>query len=234
MITSKLILVEGPPGSGKSTTAQILAEEISKSGKKCQYFLEWSPNNPIAIGDDFQLGKAVETSIAREGEVLQQWRHFAQDSRTKHQVTVMESRFWQTSMMLMYAAGHPIEGVVESNQLVVNAIRGLDPVLIYLTIDDLRSFLERIIRLKEAEWLRDGIEGSWAQHVFDAFGPQKWFTDRGLSGIEGMVAFLEEWVSVAETLYERLPFPKVKIRNPYQDWQLAMQKMRAFLDLGGV
>ena len=145
MIETKLVLVEGPPGSGKTTTAQNLATEISNSGKTCQCFLEWSPDNPIAIGDDSHLSQVTASSKAREANMLQQWQQFAYARQSEEYVTVMESRFWQTSVMLMYAAGHPIEAVLESNQRVIEAIQGLKPVLIYFAIDDLRALTARTI-----------------------------------------------------------------------------------------
>jgi len=232
MIETKLILIEGPPGSGKTTTAQKLAAEIANSGMACQYFLEWSPDNPIKIGDDLHLDQVTTSSMAREANMLQQWQQFVQARQSMELVTVIESRFWQTSVMLMYAAGLPIEGVVESNQRVIEAIQRLKPVLIYLTIDDLRAFTARTIQVKEEEWQRDGQKGSWAQHIFEAFDSQKWFADRNLAGLTGMVAFLEEWALVTEELYERVTFPKTKLRNPYKDWSLAMQQIRGFLGLG--
>lgn len=231
MIDTKLILIEGPPGSGKSTTAQKLAGEISKSGKKCQCFLEWSADNPIPIGDDLHLGQAIASSITREAKMLQLWQQFARERQSEEIVTVMESRFWQTSVMLMYIAGHPREAVFESNQHVIEVIQGLKPVLIYFTIDDQKAFTARTIRLKDEEWRRAGLKESWIQHILDAFESQKWFTDRGLSGLAGMHALLEEWASVAAELYDRTPFPKIKIANPYTDWALAMQKMHGFLGL---
>ena len=231
MIETRLVLIEGPPGSGKSTTAQNLTTDIANSRQACQCFLEWSPDNPIAIGDDLHLGQAIASSITREGDVLRQWKRFVQARHTDEQVTVMESRFWQTSAMLMYAAGHPIDSVLESNQRISEAIQGLNPVLIYFAIDDLRALAARTIRIKDAEWQRAGHPGSWAQHIFEAFDSQKWFTDRGLTGLTGMFAFLEEWAAVTEVLYERLTFPKVRIGNPHQDWTLAMQHMRRFLGL---
>ena len=223
MIETKLVLIEGPPGSGKTTTAQRLAAEISDAGKACQCFLEWSTDNPIPIGDDLHLGQAVASSIAREADGLQQWQQFAQARQSADLVIVMESRFWQTSVMLMYVAGHPIEGVLESNQRVIEAIHGLNPVLIYFAIDDLRAFAARTIQVKEEEWRRASLEGSWAQHIYEAIDSQKWSMDRRLTGLKGTLALLEEWAVVTEELFDRVPFPKIKIRNPHQNWTLAMQ-----------
>jgi deoxyadenosine/deoxycytidine kinase len=47
MIETRLVLIEGPLGSGKTTTAQRLADEISNSGRAFKCFFEWSTDNPI-------------------------------------------------------------------------------------------------------------------------------------------------------------------------------------------
>jgi DNA polymerase III delta prime subunit len=231
MIETKLILIEGPPGSGKSTTAHILAHEIASSGTACQPYLEWSADHPIYIGDDLHLEQVTATSLARQANVVQQWQRFSQTRQTEPTVSIIESRFWQTGVMLLYAAGLSPEGVLESNQQVIKAIRGLNPVLIYFKIEPLSEFTLRMIEDKEAEWRRSGFPGTWVGHVYRAFDGQKWFTERGLSGLAGLLAFLEEWAGVAEKLYENLPFPKIQISNPHQDWRGAMGEMRRFLEL---
>jgi thymidylate kinase len=228
---TRLILFEGPPGSGKSTTARRIADEISRQGNACQCFLEWSTDHPIPIGDDQHLGEALRSSIAREGERLELWRQFVQSRQTDDVITVMESRFWQTSVMLMYAAGHPVGGVLESNRRVVDAIRPLKPVLVYFEIDPLQEFVQRTIQIKEREWQQANLPGTWAGHVFAAFDGLVWFHQRGLSGQEGLVAFLEDWATIAEQLYAELPFPKLKIRNPHTNWPAAMRQIGQFLAL---
>jgi thymidylate kinase len=231
MIDTHLVLIEGLPGSGKSTTAQKLAADITNSGNSCQCFLEWDVDHPIPIGDDFALGKVIASSREREPSMLQQWQHIAQAARSQELVTVLESRFWQTSVMLMYIAGMPKEEVLASNQRVITAIQDLKPVLIYFAIDDPKMFAKRTIQLKDEEWQRQGIPGSWAQHIYDAVDPQPWLTRRGLKGLEGILAFWEEWAQVSDELYARLPFPKIKIRNPHVDWAKAMKQMQDFLSL---
>jgi DNA polymerase III delta prime subunit len=231
MIDTHLVLIEGLPGSGKSTTAQKLAEEITNSGKSCQCFLEWDIDHPIPIGDDFNLGKVIASSRKREPSVLQQWQQLVQATRSQKLVTVLESRFWQTSVMLMYIAGLPKADVLASNQRVITAIQPLKPVLIYFAIDDPQIFAKRTVQLKEVEWQRSGIPGSWAQHLYDAVDSQPWMMQRRLTGLEGMLALWEEWAQVSDELYARLPFPKIMIRNPHEDWPAAMKQMRDFLGL---
>jgi adenylate kinase family enzyme len=231
MRDTKLVLIEGPPGSGKTTTAMKLAEAISSSGIECQCLREWETNHPIQIGDDSDLGQVIQTSIAREESMLEQWQRFALMRQSVPLVTVMESRFWQTSVMLEYAAGRTVAGVLESNLRVINILQVLNPVLIYFAMDDPRAFTTRIMQIRDDAWQRTNTTGTWSQFIVDAFNGQKWLTDRRLSGLAGTLALFEAWVGVTEQLYERLPFPKIKIRNPHHDWAAAMREMNAFLGL---
>jgi DNA polymerase III delta prime subunit len=231
VIDIHLLLIEGPPGSGKSTTAELLAGEIARTGQPCQCFQEWHPENPIAIGSDLDLEKVVSSAIARDGEVLQQWQQLTHSRQASNMVTVMESRFWQTSVMLMYATGSPLEQIIESNWRVVEAIGPLKPALIYFAFADLRGLTHRTIEIKEAEWKQARFPGTWVGHIYEALANQPWFTQHNLNGLEAYLAFLEEWAQVSQQLYDRLPFPKLSVQTPNRAWSAAMQQMRQFLGL---
>jgi hypothetical protein len=231
MIDTHLILFEGPPGSGKTTSAQKISAAVNQAGVPCRCFFEWSPDHPIAIGSDFQLGQVIHTSIAREADVLRQWQRFAKLRQGEPGVTVLESRFWQTSVMLMYIAGATVEEVIASNAQVIRALLPLKPVLINFKLDDLDALVERTVQIKNAEWARAGYADTWADHIYDAFAQQQWFRERGLSGPAGMAAMLKEGSGVADQLYARLPFPKIQIRNPQEDWGRAMREIEKFLEV---
>ncbi len=176
----------------------------------------------------------MASSAARGEELLQQWLKFAQLQRDQDVVTVMESRFWQTTAMLMYAAGCPAEDVIEHNRRVIAAIRDLRPVLVYFTTSDVRAAMERTIQIKNAEWQQDQRGISWEERIFGFFKPQKWFANRSPHDLSEMIPFFEAWSGLAEELYNITTFPKIKIQNPSGDWNQTMRQIREFLGLSPV
>lgn len=231
MINAKLILIEGIPGSGKSTIALNLANAISARRIKCQCYLEWAEDNPIFIGNMEDLSEIISSSRLREQNVLQQWRNFTQKARQQFTVNIIESRFWQASAMYLYLSGYPEDEVIKSNQRIISAISGLNPVLIYLAPKDIAQMLMWTAKVKNKKWRESGREGSWEQWGNEIYEQQRWFTNRSLKGPEAMVKFFNEWTSIANRLYEELPFRKTKIQNPHADWDMTISKIRYFLKI---
>ena len=211
MIDTKLILIEGIPGSGKTTTAVKLAAELSSLGIRCQYFHEWAKDHPIFIGHFENLSKIISSSKSREQSVLQQWQEFTKKVQQQGTINIIESRFWHTNVQFMYAAGHSEDKVTESSRCIVSVISKLNPLLIYLEPHDIEQHLKWTFQVKNKEWQESGREGSWEQWLIGILEQQNWFTDRGLKGHQAVYKFFTEWSLVAERLYAEIPFPKTKI-----------------------
>jgi hypothetical protein len=74
-------------------------------------------------------------------------------------------------------------------------------------------------------------ETAWEDFFTAALGQQKRAMDSGLEGRAVWFRFFSEWVLVAEKLYNRFAFPKLKIHHPESDWKLTMAKIIEFLEL---
>jgi thymidylate kinase len=231
MIDTRLILIEGLPGSGKTSTARNIASAVAQSGADCQCYFEWSEDHPIPIGDHLQLAEVMRSSLAREPVMLRDWQQYVEQWQPEQRVTVMESRFWQSGVMLMYIAGLSKDGVMASSRRLIETIQALKPVLIYYSITQPAAFAARTIQIKDGEWRQAGVTGSWSAYIFEAFESQQWFTQRGLCGQAGMAALLEDWSAISRELYEQVPFPKIAIQDPHENWPVTMEKIRAFLGL---
>jgi thymidylate kinase len=231
MIDTKLILIEGLPCSGKSSTAKELKSAISSRGIACQCFLEWAPDNPIFIGDIDNLAEIIATTKSREQGVLRDWRKFMENAKRRAAVTILESRLWQTDAMYLYLSGHSEYEVAESSRRIVRIISDLNPVLIYLTPEDIQQALAQVTEAKNQDWRKAGKEGSWEQWGNDVYDRQHWFTSRSLKCEDAAVRFFNEWASIADRLYEEVPFRKIKVLNPQANWETTLHRIKDFLSL---
>jgi hypothetical protein len=70
MLNTKLILIEGLPGSGNSTTTRYLPAVLQGSGCDCRQYLEEDEPHPI-LGLDYDLKGLA-------GEIVPLWRAIAE------------------------------------------------------------------------------------------------------------------------------------------------------------
>ncbi len=232
MIDTKLILIEGVPCSGKSTTAETLAMAISVEGIQANCYLEWSDDNPIGIGEEDDLAEIIATTRSREADIFRQWESFSEDEKQKNAINIIESRLWQTHGMYLYLSGHSEEDVFESTSKLTSMIAALKPVLIYLAPADIEELHARVAREKNQKWREAGKEGSWEEWGTRIYEQQEWFTRRSLTS-KAMARFFEEWASIADRLFEEFPFRKIKIEDPQTDWERTMDLIRDFIGING-
>jgi thymidylate kinase len=228
-IETKLILVEGVPCSGKSTTAKTILSEVTACGNNCHCYLEWGDDNPIDIGNMEDLAEIISTRKTREENVLQQWKRFAQIAKRQETINIIESRFWQTDAMYLYLSGHSEQEIFESNRRAISVITELDPVLIYLAPIDIEQLHTEIAKKRNEKWRESGRDGSWEEWGNSVYEQQRWFTDRSLNST-AMARFFNEWASIADRLYERFPYRKLRIQDPHTDWENTNSCIRDFLE----
>jgi thymidylate kinase len=214
MLNTKLILIEGLPGAGKSTSTAHLGGVLRHHGIACHSFLEEDEFNPIACLD-FEI-KGLTTKM------VHLWRDFAEQATRELGVTIIESRLWQNTALFMFMSDVDLAEIVHFNQQVGKAVAPLSPCLIYLDQDDTEIALRRMYAVRGENWME------WA---LGETIPYPWFQSRGLKGFAGWVQFFEEWQHVAERLYSDWPYHKIKILNPHEDWARAYDQMYAFLQV---
>lgn len=209
---SKLILIEGLPGSGKSSTTAFLGESLLRNGITCSWFLENDENHPIALLD-FAL-KDLSSKL------LPLWEAFVRDTRQNQSITIIESRLWQNTSLFMYMAEYPIEEIVELQERVNEVLAPLSPILIYLYQPDVNEGLRHLRELRDESSLMRDLEMT---------SQYSWFQSRGKSGFTGWLEFFSEWIEVAEVLYNQWPHNKCRIENPHDNWELAFSRINKYL-----
>jgi hypothetical protein len=214
MLDTKLVLIEGFPGSGKSTTTGYLQSIFKQQGYDCRQYLEDDAPHPIACLD-FEIKGLTE-------KIIPVWKNFVEQAAREPTITIIESRLWQNTALFMYMSEVDVGEIAGYNRQVWQAILPLSPVLVYLDQDDTESALRRLYILRGKEWMEDALEMTTSY---------PWFRSRGLTDITGWVRYFEEWRQVADGLYDEWPGHKVKILNPHEDWGRSYHALGTFLQV---
>src|SRR5262245_34773715 len=98
MLSTKLILIEGLPGAGKSATARHLGALLRQRGLICDWYLEEDESHPINCLN-FPLKELSE-------RLPPLWRVFTQQALRTSDMTIIESRLWQNTALFMYMSDY--------------------------------------------------------------------------------------------------------------------------------
>jgi hypothetical protein len=208
MRSTKLILIEGLPGAGKSTTTAYLQSVLRQNGLDCKQYLEEDNPHPIAC---------LEFALAGlPGKVVPLWERFAGQAVLEPGITIIESRLWQNTAMFMYMGGCDVKEIYQFNEQVSQVLMPLRPILFYLDQDNTEEALHRLDTLRGSKWMREALNMT---------SSYQWFRSRRLNDFSGWVLFFKEWRLIAENLFSDWPGSKVKILNPHVDWVRAYEQM---------
>jgi len=277
----KLILVEGVPGSGKTTMAEFAQQWLDRNGMRSQLYAEGSLDHPadyesvayLTPSEYAQLLRAYPRQrerLARHstredgghfvryaemaraqrppgaeplpdaliGELAEhdvyeldypthvrvigeRWRRFVERARDGDEVYLFECCFLQnplTVAQLKYDLPHPEP--LAYVQSLLDLIRPLDPLLIYLSQGNIRGSLERVAKERPQHW-RERVgaytdRGAWAQAT-------------GQTGFEGFVAWLEVRQSLELPFVARSGLAHLVVDVTDQEWDAYQDHVAAFL-----
>jgi hypothetical protein len=206
-IWSRLVIVEGIMGSGKTTTVLRLADRLTAAGVSALGITEGTSPHPIRFDWDVPWADMPATHQAESA--LARWQAYANSAVTSERITLLDGQLFHgnlTSLFLLDADFALIRGYVRD---VMAAIKPLRPLLIYFHQDD----VDRAIRAIGAE-----RGDAWVTYQVDWKLAAPYAVRHGLSGLEGLIALYRDYRRLTDRLYADLDIPKVSIENSGRDW----------------
>ena len=95
MINTKLILVDGITGSGKSTTAHFIARQMEKNGIKVKWYYEVEKDHPLLEIDKNKDESDEDHSKRVLVEYPQKWIDFVNKIKNDDYTYIVESYLFQ-------------------------------------------------------------------------------------------------------------------------------------------
>jgi thymidylate kinase len=222
MIQSKLILIDGITGSGKSTTAQFLFDQMQRNGIEVSWYHEDEKDHPIKFDEELEVFE-TQAQLERFLDMMPRlWRDFTQQTMESESVQILESSFFQDSVRLLFQSNVDKQRIIDFLRAVERAIAPLDPVLIYFHQRETEAAIKRI-------WKRRGPE--WKQWFIDLDMQTPYVKRSGLTGEDGVIGLWADYQMLTDQLVESFPHKKLSIENTAGDWPEYRSRILNFLAL---
>ncbi|HNB37308.1 MAG TPA: hypothetical protein PK414_13870 [Anaerolineales bacterium] len=227
-LDTKLIVIDGLPGSGKSTTAQWLILQLQQQGIHAKWLQEDDTFHPLwwyeywdgtdyqpPDFDNIQIETFIETSLVK-------WKNFVTQVDASDQRTIAESVFFQNAVAMFLMGGAKPASLAEYAHEVQRITRELNPILIYFYQIDESIALQKICSLRGRDFEDELL------HNMENF---PYLRQRNLKGLDGVTVLWKETRKLTDKLFDEYTISKLAIENSLGNWPHYYRQIIDFLGL---
>jgi hypothetical protein len=221
-MNTRLIIVDGHSSVGKSSVSKSLHRQIALS-RPTYWLHEECENHPIRQGE-FSFG-ALETAEGMEANrsgMLAKWAAFCDAIQASGQVCVTEGCLLHAYDRYFIHSLWEDEQIAAYYAQVVEVIRSLDPILVFLHRPDLRRSLEKAFTARGA-WWRELMLRRDDRHVY--------FKDHSYVDENSMYAAIAFEQEQMMAIYDRLDCAKIRIDTSAEQWERYVAEIIEFAGL---
>ncbi|WP_127579847.1 hypothetical protein [Paenibacillus koleovorans] len=228
MHETKLIMIEGIPGSGKSTTAQMISRMLKRKGISHKWWYEEERGHPIYVYEDKESMLRIVDDLAggRYRQVVElallRWKQFVASVERSSDVVIVDSCLFGYLTWSLFPLDVVWPEITEYVREVERILKPLNPCVIYFYQTELEATLRNICERRGG-----GTESSFIRAATQcAYG-----LSRGLYGFDGMVTYWQDYRKLTDELFGSLACQKIAIDNSDGNWDQYAATIAEFLDI---
>ncbi|WP_336784677.1 hypothetical protein [Paenibacillus sp. MMO-177] len=212
----KLIMVEGIPGSGKSSTARFIALQLERNGYPVELYHESTVPHPILLDEDlYDLDRWLAAYRSK-------WNSFLAANAAKESVIVMESVLFQAPIIQMLHMDIDSTVIIRFIEELMVTLSRFDCGFVYLYQKDPSVGINRMLTDRGGE--------SWLRNTYDKFKHLPYYKNRNHTGKELHLQFLHEYSQIAQQIFNKMKLKSMGVDNTNWDWD---QDYRTIMDFLG-
>jgi len=224
---TKLIIVSGMSGAGKSTTSQYISKLYKDNGIDNIWYHEEMDNHPIRWKDggefkvaDYKTEQGMGLNIK---DLLTRWRVFIDTTKTSKKVHVMEGCIFQNIVRYFFPAGYKRQQIIDFYQELFQILGEIDTSLVFLYSTNPQKTLEKAF-ITRGE--------SWKKIILDP-GDEIYYKINGYQGDESIYAMWTDCRDLSKTIFDNLAIDKLilKIDPEKKQWEDHHKKIAAHFAL---
>ncbi len=216
---TQLILVEGMPGTGKSTVSQLIDQQLSTTGQPSHWCHEESADHPVRLLYD--LGRHRSSSDYCE-EAVSLWQSYADRLRQQDSIAVLDAAVLQNHIRSMMIFCCETSAQLDLVGRIDGVIAHLQPVWIYLNPTDIEKTISDVVAARGQRmldlWIKAHDEYPCSRRT-------------QTSGYDGFIAFWEEFCEISDRALDRVSAVKLRQNVAHDAWETGHHEILDFLGL---
>lgn len=209
----KLIIVDGIPGSGKSTTGSMLQARLEELRIPSRFIHELEDHHPLRIYDrQFTSFKIEEEADWFAAKVKQLFHDFAADRVDRDEIAIVDSYVFQDTLAFAYNMGMDRQRLMLLTESIQSSLQVLNPILIYYVQKNVEQHWRWICEIRGTAFAHDRC-GLYTDEDFIRAG-EFWTSTQ-----ECMLSIVEQW-----------EIPKVIIPNKDYLWEEYRERISEFVE----
>lgn len=229
MRDTRLIFVEGLPGSGKSTTAEFITAEFAARGVPVRLLHEREPDHPLNVGGDIHPSGDVTGAelFARHdaqafmGLSLSYWHDFVSAANGADVVYILDSHPYQNCLRVLLQMDTEPERIGLFEAAVERAAAPMRPALIFYHMPTVEGWLRGVCAHRGP---------AWTEYAVSVITDCPYARARGLEGFDGAVELMRAYAALLDEQVARFPYPKLVLPAAPDGFTLHEAVIRNFLD----
>lgn len=187
-----MILFEGLPGSGKSTSSQAIYLALRRAGRNVLWFAEDQRPHPLV--DDTPLAE-IGDPPQLAAYALSQWRRLAAEARASDSRLVLDAALFGMTLGMLLRADAALEVMTATVLKIEAEIADLDPVVVYLLPADVDAAFDVTLE-------RRG--DTWVTYFAGEISQSPYALARGGTGVDLVRTYLKELDEVSNVVFGSL------------------------------